>query len=140
MLDSRGSFPHQFPALKSYLSCSRRKILIENKLQGREGRVMLSYTKYRMKIYWQLIIVKKKKLKDSNSGLWTLIKKSLGHCVPIGFSEIIYHFLPNKLVHSYVNDLACTHKDKSSSVKRMVFQDWKKKKTAIFFLDSFWLS
>ena len=70
------------------------------------------------------------------------MKKSLGHCVPIGFSEIIYHFLLNKLVHSYVNDLACTHKDKSSSVKGMVFQDWKKKKkkTAIFFLVSFWLS
>ena len=61
------------------------------------------------------------------------MKKSLGHRVPIGFSEIICHFLLNKLVHSYVNDLACTYKDKLSSVKRMVFQDWKKK-TAIFFL------
>ena len=41
-------FPSSIPALKFYLSCSRREILIENKLQGREGRLMLSCTKYRM--------------------------------------------------------------------------------------------
>ena len=59
-------------------------------------------------------------------------------------------FTIKTIVHSYVDDLACTYKHKSSWVKRMVFQDSGKKETgpgyerfflrAIIFLVSFWLS